>query len=103
MHDAQISAKGEFHSAAASRPVSLVLASQHLHSLASALSLSTVAAWEPQLLLPQWVLLAACIHVRQIWIPQVSVLLKVLHPLLQERTAPEMCVSSVLWAARADA
>ena len=49
---AQISAKGKFHSAAASRPVSLVLASQHLHSLASALSLSTVCAWEPRLLLP---------------------------------------------------
>ncbi|KAF1927705.1 uncharacterized protein M421DRAFT_173464 [Didymella exigua CBS 183.55] len=48
------------------------------------------------------VLIIAGIHVRQIWIPQVSMLLEILHPLLQERAAPEMCVSSVLWARRAD-
>jgi len=49
------------------------------------------------------VLLGVGIYVCQIRIPQISVLLEILHPLLQERAAPEMCVSSVLWAGRADA
>ena len=35
------------------------------------------------------------IHVRKVRIPQISVLLEVLHPLLQEGTAPEECVSNV--------
>lgn len=41
------------------------------------------------------VLIITCIHVCQVWIPQISMLLEILHPLLQERAAPEMCVSSV--------
>jgi hypothetical protein len=48
-------------------------------------------------------LIVAGIHVRQVRIPKISVLLEILHPLLQERAAPDMCVSSVFWARRADA